>query len=143
MRSSLALGDIDNDGMIEVVVGSDDHKVYALDGYDDIPPTAEIIKPLPSLVYISDEMRRGIPNPCEVPIVIGKITVWATVSDNSCIDRVEFWWREERKYTTDSPLWLWECEEISLLPEVIVLNVTAYDYAGLKGCAEMRILKWL
>jgi outer membrane protein assembly factor BamB len=32
VRSSPALGDIDNDGKLEVVVGSDDHKIYALNG---------------------------------------------------------------------------------------------------------------
>jgi len=34
MRSSPALGDVDSDGILEVIIGSGNHKVYALNGKD-------------------------------------------------------------------------------------------------------------
>ena len=86
---------------------------------------------------------KGIPNPFLIPIVIGKITVIAVASDPSGIYKVEFWWRGELEETLYAPPWIWVCEVRSFFPELVVLNVTAYDNVKNKASAEMLILKWL
>lgn len=61
--SSPALGDIDGDSLLEVVIGSDDHKVYTLNGLVEIEESETITQKGFSLIH-------NQPNPFTKYIVI-------------------------------------------------------------------------
>jgi len=59
---------------------------------DDTPPDIQITKPKEGCIYFFDEERSWILGRIfHKPIIIGGITIFATVSDNIGIDRVEFY----------------------------------------------------
>ena len=135
--SSPALGDIDDDGFIEVVVGCYDKKVYALDD-DETPPECEIVKPREGFVYLKNVEVM----PFFMTVVLGGITVQVDVSkDVSRIDRVEFnvngelkglgLWNPIKKY------WEWDWYEFRC--GLCTLEVVAWDKAGRSGYNEIGL----
>ena len=138
MGSSPALGDIDNDGFIEVVVGSHDNKVYGLDGSDNDPPSCEITVPVEEYLHILN-----IPTRIKMgTIIIGFINIRVTANDfgGSGVDRVEFYIDNVLKHNTTEIPYNWLCTDRML--GIHTLTVIAYDKAGNKGESQEITALW-
>ena len=102
---------------------------------DTTPPTVEIIKPGNYLYFMNFEIF-----PISSAIVIGKIDINVAASDDdSGIDRVEFYIKDQLKTTDDTAPYSWTWSERVL--SAFVIEVIAYDNEGNNASAIKGVFK--
>jgi hypothetical protein len=158
--SSPAAGDIDNDGMLEIVVGSyHDDKVHCWElGENTYEPTLlpwpmfhhdewhtgcyasvgiNMSKPREGYLYLFDKWGITIPL-ISKPLIIGSITIkadaWATYN----VTAVEFFIDGNLRKVDDEPPFKWMWDETSFFKHTI--KVVAYDKAGNTATDEMEVV---
>ena len=99
---------------------------------DTLPPSVDIIRPENYLYIFDIEIM-----PMDKPIILGKITVNATATDESGIKRVEFYVDNQLKYTATNESYTWEYNLFSFGRHA--LKVVAWDKACKTTTEEMDI----
>ena len=105
---------------------------------DEIPPNVEIKKPL-NYLYIRDveiKLLRLI----RKPILIGFIEIEVNASDNSNIDRVEFYIDNKLQYTDNEVPYCWMWKQIRFFEHSIIVRV--YDETGNYASNEIFVWKF-
>jgi hypothetical protein len=103
---------------------------------DETPPVIAITKPANALYFMNIEI---IPFPSAV--IIGKIDINVSAADDdSGIDRVEFWIKDQLKATDTTEPYGWTWSERAFL--IYLIEVVAYDKEGNSASAIKSVLKF-
>jgi hypothetical protein len=105
---------------------------------DNTPPVVSIYKPAPGIYLFNMTIIPFPPKLLPLSMVIGKITVGATVRDKiSGVSEVK--WNVDGKEVYEGFEWSWNEREERIL---INLNVIAYDNVGNSASDELMVLKF-
>ncbi|UCD13585.1 MAG: VCBS repeat-containing protein [Thermoplasmatales archaeon] len=162
--SSPAAGEIDDDGMLEIVVGSwHDYKVHCWElgentydptrlpwpmfhhdrwhtglYNDGMPPLVKIIKPENAL-YIRNKKIL----PLRKPLIIGYIDIEIEATDeHSGINQIEFYINNKLKSNCTEAPYSWRWDEHTPFRFRHTIKVIAYDNAGNNATKEMKVWKF-
>jgi hypothetical protein len=105
--------------------------------HDDTPPYVEITKPKKKWLYRDDQ---GIRHIFFITRIIGPITIEVNASDESGIQKVEFYINGKLKGNDTTVPYNWTWDEKTFF-RVIRIKVVVYDKAGNNNSDERSILK--
>jgi hypothetical protein len=129
----------DNIMVISAVFDSDTHYVdqtaAAKPGEDTIPPEVSIEKPRQGYLYIFNKEIMSLP----WTIIIGKLTVVVNATDDTEMDRVEFYVDGSPVATDKQEPYAWDWDITSIFQRY-ALQVVAYDKAGNSASAEIKLV---
>ena len=101
---------------------------------DNESPEVHIEKPKEGYLYIFDRALL----PIGKTLIIGRITVVVNATDESGIDRVEFYIDDKLKTTDEESPYEWQWNEFAIGNHEI--EVVAYDNSGNKAEDRMNVL---
>jgi len=129
---------ISDDGIYET---RSDNFTFTTEEMDNTPPEVEITCPEKGLYIFGNKI---LPRFIRPALIIGRITIEANASDESGIEKVEFYINGKLKDNVTSPpytyLWKWNRPRIF---HIFVIKVVAYDNTGETATDRMIVRKFL